>query len=59
MRQQSEPRSYDTTSTEKKASYYCLHKAARDASHARWISKNRERWNAYMREYRRKKHGLG
>ena len=54
-----EPRSHDTTASDVKASYYRLHKQVRDSAHARWLSKNREKWNAYMREYRRRKHGMG
>ena len=34
--------------------YYSKHKAARDLAHNRWIAKNREKWNAYRREWRRK-----
>lgn len=38
-----------------KPTYYKLHKAKCDSAHKKWLAKNREKWNAYMRE--RRAHG--
>lgn len=40
--------------SEKKAEYYKRNPEKYKASHARWMQENREKWNAYMRERRRK-----
>jgi hypothetical protein len=45
--------------------YYAEHKddpeykAKRNANTKRWIAENRDRWNAYRREYRRKRKAKG
>lgn len=41
--------------TEYQSRYYQEHKAERDAKHAAWVDKNRDRVNAYLRAYRAKR----
>lgn len=40
---------------EKNRDYYQKHKKQQDEITKRWIANNRDRWNAYQREYKRKK----
>lgn len=40
--------------SEKKAEQYKRNPEKYKAAHARWMQENREKWNAYMRERRRK-----
>lgn len=41
--------------TEYQSKYYREHKAERDAYHSAWVERNREKINAYNREYRAKR----
>jgi hypothetical protein len=40
---------------EKNRDYYQKHKKQQDEITKRWIANNRERWNEYQREYKRKR----
>ena len=41
--------------TEYQSRYYKEHKEQRDAYHAEWVDRNRDKINAYNREYRAKR----
>ena len=41
--------------SEKRKKRYKEHKEIVDATNRKWLDKNRDRWNTYMRDYRAKK----
>ena len=41
--------------SERRKKLYREHKEEIDERNKRWLNANREHWNAYLREYRRKK----